>query len=215
MGAALGLGSALIQRRERRRRGLSAATSVAHEREDQERESGIGFLLLISPSEEERECGIGKGKMRLREGGGREITFRRRCAVHLFSSSNIATITTTWNLEGRKIAMVLHRRQQPLSRVHRSTIKRDEMADRAGEKVQHGAENAGGFLQQTGEQVKHMAQVVAETAKNAVGLGGSDAAAASKNLPELIGSDSGNTMNAAGFGNAGSTATTHTTTTKR
>ncbi|KAK8939445.1 hypothetical protein KSP40_PGU008496 [Platanthera guangdongensis] len=94
-------------------------------------------------------------------------------------------------------------------------IKRDEMADRAGEKVQHGAENAGGFLQQTGEQVKHMAQVVAETAKNAVGLGGSDAAAANKNSPELIGSDSGNTMNAAGFGNTGSTTATHTTTTKR
>ncbi|XP_020098293.1 late embryogenesis abundant protein 29-like [Ananas comosus] len=52
-------------------------------------------------------------------------------------------------------------------------VKKDEMMNRASEACQQGKEEAGGLMQQTGEQVKQMAQGAADAVKNAVGMDGS------------------------------------------
>ncbi|XP_073007696.1 late embryogenesis abundant protein D-7-like [Typha latifolia] len=50
-------------------------------------------------------------------------------------------------------------------------VKKDEMMNKASETCQQGKEQAGGFMQQTGEQVKSMAQGATDAVKNAVGMG--------------------------------------------
>ncbi|PKA54416.1 Late embryogenesis abundant protein 76 [Apostasia shenzhenica] len=67
-------------------------------------------------------------------------------------------------------------------------VKKDELVDKARDAAQQGTERAGGFLQQTGDQVKQMAQGAADAVKNAVGMGS---------------------------GGGPTTTTTHTTTTRR
>ncbi|XP_065036949.1 late embryogenesis abundant protein Dc3-like [Musa acuminata AAA Group] len=53
-------------------------------------------------------------------------------------------------------------------------MKKDEVMNKASETCQQGQQQAGGFLQQTGDQVKNMAQGAAEAVKNAVGMGGTN-----------------------------------------
>ncbi|KAJ8480120.1 hypothetical protein OPV22_023847 [Ensete ventricosum] len=47
-------------------------------------------------------------------------------------------------------------------------VKKDEMM----QNCQETKEQAGGLMQQTGDQVKSMAQVATDTVKNAMGMGG-------------------------------------------
>ncbi|XP_072993111.1 late embryogenesis abundant protein 1-like [Typha latifolia] len=53
-------------------------------------------------------------------------------------------------------------------------VKKDEMVDKASETCNQGKAQAGGFAQQTGEQMKQMAQGATDAIKNAVGMGGSN-----------------------------------------
>lgn len=49
-------------------------------------------------------------------------------------------------------------------------VKKDEMM----QKCQETTEQAGGLVQQTGDQIKSMAQGATDTMKNAMGMGGSN-----------------------------------------
>lgn len=49
-------------------------------------------------------------------------------------------------------------------------VKKDELVDKASQSARETKEETAGFLQQTGEQVKNMAQGAADAVKNAVGM---------------------------------------------
>ena len=53
-------------------------------------------------------------------------------------------------------------------------VKKDDLMDRASQSARETKEQAGGFVQQAGEQVKNMAQGAADGVKNAVGMGGNN-----------------------------------------
>ncbi|KAJ8485245.1 hypothetical protein OPV22_017730 [Ensete ventricosum] len=53
--------------------------------------------------------------------------------------------------------------------------KKDETMNKASEAGQQGMQQTTGFVQQTGDQMRNIAQGAAGAMKNAVGIGGSDA----------------------------------------
>jgi len=55
-------------------------------------------------------------------------------------------------------------------------VKKDDLMDKATQSARETKEQAGGFIQQTGEQVKNMAQDAADVVKNAVGMGDNNTA---------------------------------------
>ncbi|CAL9084584.1 unnamed protein product [Musa textilis] len=56
--------------------------------------------------------------------------------------------------------------------VGQAQAKKDEAMNKASEACQQGKQQAGGLMQQTGDQMKNMAQGAIDTVKNAVGMGG-------------------------------------------
>ncbi|WOL17062.1 late embryogenesis abundant protein 29-like [Canna indica] len=54
-------------------------------------------------------------------------------------------------------------------------VKKDEMVNKAYESCEQGQQQAGSFMQQTGDQMRNMAQGAADTVKNATGMEGGDA----------------------------------------